>query len=82
MNSLTTSLQAYFQDEELEGVECEHCNGRYTHSQKKCLNGAVLPEVLTIQLRRFDMDWNTFQRCISTDFFDERFIVTCLFFLN
>jgi len=62
MNSLTTSLQSYFQDEELEGVECEHCNGRYTHSQKKCLNGAVLPEVLTIQLRRFDMDWNTFQR--------------------
>ena len=64
MNSLTTSLEAYFQDEELEGVECDHCDDRYTHSQKKCLNNAMLPEILTIQLRRFDMDWNTFQRYV------------------
>jgi ubiquitin C-terminal hydrolase len=62
MKTLTRSLEAYFQDEELEGVECGACAGRHTHSQRKGLDVAQLPEVLTIQLRRFDMDWNTFQR--------------------
>jgi ubiquitin C-terminal hydrolase len=62
MKNLATSLQCYFQDEELDGVECEHCEGRHTHAQKKALHHTKLPEVLTVQLRRFDMDWNTFQR--------------------
>ena len=56
------SLHAYFQDEELDGVQCDNCSGRHSHAQQKCLDSENLPEILTIQLRRFDMDWNTFQR--------------------
>lgn len=60
MKSLEESLQHYFLEEVIEGVDCDHCQGRHQHV--KTGKFTKLPYILSLQLRRFDMNWATLQR--------------------
>jgi uncharacterized UBP type Zn finger protein len=60
MTDLYQSVGAYFQEEDLDGVECSGCNGRHPHTKSGRIT--KLPYILSLQLRRFDMNWNTMQR--------------------
>ena len=64
MGSLAASLDSLFGDaggaEQIDGVACEQCQARTTHTQSSKL--AVVPHILSLQLRRFDMNWQTMQR--------------------
>lgn len=60
MNSIYQSLENYFLEETMEGVECSRCNGKFKHIKKGKFT--KLPYILSLQLRRFDMNWVTFQR--------------------
>jgi ubiquitin C-terminal hydrolase len=59
-HDLHTAIQSFFEAELLDGVSCEHCDGRFTHSKGFSLQS--LPYFLSLQLKRFDIDWNTGQR--------------------
>ena len=65
MKSISQMLDAFVAGENLDGVECEVCNGRYTH--KKALAIGKIPRILTLQLKRFDLDYNTWQRVKLND---------------
>lgn len=60
MHNVESSLHSFFQQEAMEGVECGHCDKRTTHLKGFKLQR--LPYILSLQLKRFDLDWNTFQR--------------------
>ena len=59
-NNLEKSIQAYVEEEFIEGINCEDCGGKYLHS--KGLQLTKLPNILSLQLKRFDIDYNTFTR--------------------
>lgn len=68
MRSLAESLRAYLSTETLEGVECDgpccaedNKPGRHDHRSR--VGVSRLPNVLTLQLRRFDINYETMQRC-------------------
>lgn len=66
--SLQASFDAYTHPEKMEGanaVECAKCDKRTT--QLKGCRFARLPLYLTLQLRRFDMNWDTLQRVKVSD---------------
>mmetsp|Transcript_23792 Transcript_23792/g.69688 ORF Transcript_23792/g.69688 Transcript_23792/m.69688 type:complete len:1099 (-) Transcript_23792:114-3410(-) len=65
MSTLEESLRAFSQGEELEGVSCDACNGRHNHTKGLAL--ISLPHILTLQLKRFDLDYTTFQRVKLND---------------
>jgi uncharacterized UBP type Zn finger protein len=60
MESLTESLNNYFLEEVMDGVDCDHCQSRHQHI--KTGKFTKLPYILSLQLRRFDMNWATMQR--------------------
>lgn len=57
---LYRSIGMYFEEEQMDGVDCEKCDGRHPH--KKQPRVTKLPYILSLQLRRFDMNWETMQR--------------------
>jgi len=59
-SSLEESLDNYIHEEVLEGIFCDHCQAKHSHSKGVLFTS--LPTILTLQLKRFDMDYNTFQR--------------------
>ena len=62
-NSLLGSLSNYLKVENIDGVECNSstCNGkRHLHSSRVGIR--KLPGVLIIQMRRFDINYETMQR--------------------
>lgn len=63
--SLAQSFEAFIEKETMEGVECENCNSRTTHT--KGLNIEKLPYILSLQLKRFDLCYETFQRVKVND---------------
>jgi len=65
VGSVPNALDVYFGAEELDGVECDSCGGKHTHTKFPRLQS--LPYILTIQLMRFDLDYNTFQRVKLND---------------
>lgn len=65
MSSITDMLENFNASEEIEGVECDKCSGRFTHA--KGVDIQSLPTFLTLQLKRFDLDYTTFQRIKLND---------------
>jgi uncharacterized UBP type Zn finger protein len=57
------SMDLYFEEEAMDGVDCEACGGRHPH--KKQPKVTRLPYILSLQLRRFDMNWATMQRQVQ-----------------
>eukprot|EP00667_Euglena_gracilis_P001133 EG_transcript_1133 len=57
---LEDSLQCFVQEEVLDGIDCDHCGSK--QPAKKGLEFQRFPKILTLQLRRFDFDYQTFQR--------------------
>jgi len=57
---LTALLAGHGSVEELDDVECGACGGRHTHA--KGIELAALPDVLTVHLKRFALDYATWQR--------------------
>jgi ubiquitin carboxyl-terminal hydrolase 47 len=60
VTSINESFDIYTKIESLDGVTCEICNNKYEHH--KSIEFSKLPFILSLQLRRFDMNWNTMQR--------------------
>jgi ubiquitin C-terminal hydrolase len=58
METLENALAHYLQPETLDEVECPHCEARHTHL--KGLRLRSLPYILPIQLKRFDLSFETF----------------------
>eukprot|EP00668_Euglena_longa_P001751 GGOE01002061.1.p1 GENE.GGOE01002061.1~~GGOE01002061.1.p1 ORF type:complete len:1202 (+),score=349.57 GGOE01002061.1:358-3606(+) len=58
--TLEDSLQNFVQEEELEGIDCEQCGCKQTARKGLVFQG--FPKILTLQLRRFDFDFQTLQR--------------------
>lgn len=58
--SLEKSLESFSQDELLDEVECNSCQQRGPHL--KGMKIRKLPYALSLQLKRFDLDWNTLQK--------------------
>lgn len=57
--NLTESLEEYVKKELLDGDNkylCEQCNKRVRIEKRSCIKS--LPQFLTIQLKRFEYDWN------------------------
>jgi ubiquitin C-terminal hydrolase len=54
------ALQSFFDSEVLDGVLCDVCNGRFPHSKGFQLQS--LPYFLSLQLKRFDINWDNMQR--------------------
>lgn len=59
-DSLEECLKAYLMPEEMEGVECSGCQAKV--SVKKGMSLESLPVILTLQLNRFELNYNTMQR--------------------
>lgn len=59
-STVQESLQAFFTPETLEGVFCSNCNEKRTSLKGPLLQAQ--PTYLSLQLKRFDMDWETIQR--------------------
>lgn len=57
---LYSSMGMYFEEETMDGVDCEACGGRHKHRKQPKITR--LPYILSLQLRRFDMNWATMQR--------------------
>jgi uncharacterized UBP type Zn finger protein len=72
MTSLEESLQNYFIEETMDGVDCERCQGRY--QPIKTGKFTKLPYILSLQLRRFDMNWMTMQRSVHLSTFLSVFV--------
>jgi ubiquitin carboxyl-terminal hydrolase 47 len=66
MASIEESLLNYFDEEVMDGVDCEQCQGRHQHL--KTGKFTKLPYILSLQLRRFDMNWVTMQRFFPSSF--------------
>ena len=58
--TLARAFELFGAEESLDGVECERCAARTPHA--KALELRRLPELLALQLRRFDFDWATMTR--------------------
>ena len=58
--TLARAFALYGAEETLEGVECERCAARTPHAKALVLR--ALPDLLALQLRRFDFDWATMTR--------------------
>jgi ubiquitin carboxyl-terminal hydrolase 7 len=61
--SVLGSIKTYLKEEFIDGVECHSstCSGsRYQHSSRVAIER--LPDVLFVQLRRFDINYETMQR--------------------
>jgi hypothetical protein len=58
-------LEAHRAEEVLEGVECSACQGKHDHLKGIYLT--ALPEVLTLHLKRFTLDYATWQRVKLND---------------
>lgn len=65
MRSIEQALAAYIAPEDIDAVECSRCNSRCSH--RKALQLDALPVVLTLQLKRFDLDYTTWQRVKLND---------------
>jgi ubiquitin C-terminal hydrolase len=63
--TLEASLDNYVLPETLEGIECESCGGK--RDATKGLEFRDFPPILTLQLRRFDFDYQTCQRVKLND---------------
>ena len=68
MTSLQQSFEAYTAGEELDGIDCPSCGTRSSHT--KGIAFRKLPEIMTLQLRRFDMNYETMQRVKVNDAID------------
>jgi hypothetical protein len=62
--TLEGAIASFLDTEDIDGVECGVCDSRYRHT--KGLKIKVVPHLLAIQLKRFDLDWNTFQASCRT----------------
>jgi len=61
-SSLSELIQGYCSEELMDGdnkIECDTCDKRTTTVLRTCIN--KLPQILTISLKRFDLDYNTFE---------------------
>ena len=65
LTSLQQSLQQYVAGEELEGVSCEACGTKGLHTKGFAL--LELPDILSLQLKRFDLNYMTMQRVKLND---------------
>lgn len=63
--SVEAMLLAHGSEEVLEGVECSACHGKHNH--RKGIALTVLPEVLMLHLKRFTLDYTTWQRVKLND---------------
>ena len=65
VGTLRGSLEQFFGEEVLEGVDCDNCGAKHAHSKFPRLR--ALPYILTIQLMRFDLGYITFMRIKLND---------------
>jgi len=63
--SVEAMLLAHGSEEDLEGVECSACHGKHNH--RKGISLTALPDVLMLHLKRFTLDYTTWQRVKLND---------------
>ena len=81
--SLEKGIKHYLKPEKLEGsnlYECSNCNARV--EAVKGLRLSQLSEILTIQLNRFELDYNTFERKKVNNWVSYPFVVDMNNFLR